>query len=106
MIPPPTTSDCNPEMPMIPLEISSTMQARHDRRWRRHPRAAEVDWANPQSNEKLARVAAKVIASGSKAGGRGDPVAELKAFIIRAAADTGIKASLKNDIVSHSKPPA
>jgi len=59
MILPSTTSDCNPEMPMIPLEISSTMQARHDRRWRRHPRAAEVDWANPQLNEKLAPVAAK-----------------------------------------------
>jgi len=43
MILPSTTSDCNPEMPMIPLEISSTMQARHDRRWRRHPRAAQVD---------------------------------------------------------------
>ncbi len=84
------------------MEISSTMQARHGRRWRRHPRGAEVDWANPPSHEKLARVAAKAIASGSKTGRRGDAVAELKAFIIRAAADPGIKASLKNDIVSHS----
>ncbi len=62
----------------------------------------EADRANPQLNEKLARIAAKAIASGSKTGRRGDPVAELKAFIIRAAADPGIKTSLKNDIVSHS----
>jgi hypothetical protein len=62
----------------------------------------EADRANPQLNEKLARVAAKAIASGSKTGRGGDPVAELKAFIIRAAADPGIKTSLKNDIASHS----
>jgi hypothetical protein len=62
----------------------------------------EADRANPQLNEKLARVAAKAIASGNKTGRSGDPVAELKAFTIRAAADPGIKTSLKNDIVSHS----
>ena len=62
----------------------------------------EADRANPQLNEKLARIAAKAIASGSKTGRRGDPVAELKAFIIRAAADPGTKTSLKNDIVSRS----
>jgi hypothetical protein len=62
----------------------------------------EADRANPQLNEKLARLAAKAIASGSKTGRRGDPIAELKAFIIRAAADPAIKTSLKNDIVSRS----
>jgi hypothetical protein len=62
----------------------------------------EADRANPRLNEKLARVAAKAIASGSKTGRGGDPVAELKAFIIRAAADPGIKTSLKNDVVSRS----
>jgi hypothetical protein len=62
----------------------------------------EADRANPQLNEKLARVAAKAIASGNKTGRSGDPVAELKAFIMRAAADPGIRTSLKNDIVSRS----
>jgi hypothetical protein len=62
----------------------------------------EADRADPQLNVKLARVAAKAIASGSRTGRRGDPIAELKAFIIRAAADPAIKTSLKNDILSHS----
>jgi hypothetical protein len=62
----------------------------------------EADRANPQLNEKLARVAAKAIASGSKTGRSGDPVAELKAFTIRAAVDPGVKTSLKNDIASHT----
>ena len=62
----------------------------------------EADRANPQLNEKLARVAAKAIASGSRTGRSGDPVAELKAFIVRAAIDPGIKTSLKSDVGSHA----
>jgi hypothetical protein len=62
----------------------------------------EADRANPQLNEKLVRVAAKAIASGSRTGRSGDPVAELKAFTIRAAVDPRVKTSLKNDIASHT----
>jgi hypothetical protein len=62
----------------------------------------EADRANPQLNEKLARLAAKAMASGSKTGRSGDPIAELKAFTIRAAADPAVRTSLRNDIVSHA----
>jgi len=62
----------------------------------------EAGRANPQLNEKLARLAAKAMASGSKTGRSGDPIAELKAFTIRAAADPAVRTSLRNDIVSHA----
>ena len=59
---------------------------------------SEVDRANPELNAKLARIAAKAIASGRPTGRSGNPVAELKAFTIRAAVDPTNKASLKNDL--------
>jgi hypothetical protein len=62
----------------------------------------EPDRADPHLNEKLTRVAAKAIASGSKTGRGGDPVAELKAFVMRAAADPDIKTRLQGDIAACS----
>ncbi|SIO28383.1 hypothetical protein SAMN05443247_03492 [Bradyrhizobium erythrophlei] len=59
---------------------------------------SEADRASPQLNAKLARVAAKSIAAGLPTGRIGNPVAELKAFVIRAAADPASKAGLKADL--------
>jgi hypothetical protein len=59
---------------------------------------SEADRASPQLNARLARVAAKSIAAGSPTGRIGNPVAELKAFVVRAAADASSKASLKADL--------
>ena len=59
---------------------------------------SESDRANPQLNAKLARIAAKAIAAGVPTGRSGNPVAELKAFAIRAAVDPTCKASLKSDL--------
>ncbi len=59
---------------------------------------SEADRAAPQLNARLARVAAKSIAAGSPTGRTGNPVAELKAFVVRAAADPSSKASLKTDL--------
>jgi len=59
---------------------------------------SESDRANPQLNAKLARIAAKAIAAGAPTGRSGNPVAELKAFAIRAAVDPACKASLKSDL--------
>jgi|SRR5450631_1661289 hypothetical protein len=61
---------------------------------------SEADRANPQLNARLARIAAKAIAAGVPTGRSGNPVAELKAFTIRAAADPASKASLKSDLDS------
>jgi hypothetical protein len=58
----------------------------------------ESDRANPQLNAKLARIAAKAIAAGLSTGRSGNPVAELKSFVIRAAVDPTCKASLKSDL--------
>jgi len=58
---------------------------------------SEGDRASPQLNAKLARVAARAIASGLPTGRTGNPVAELKAFAVRAAADPASRASLKSD---------
>ncbi|MFB9269622.1 hypothetical protein ACFFWD_42020 [Bradyrhizobium erythrophlei] len=58
----------------------------------------EADRANPQLNARLARVAAQSIAAGTPTGRIGNPVAELKAFVIRATADPISKASLKADL--------
>ena len=60
----------------------------------------EADRANPQLNEKLARVAAKTIASKTQTDRTGNPAAELKAFILRAAADPTIKASLRGNLAA------
>jgi hypothetical protein len=59
---------------------------------------SQADRANPQLNAKLARVAAKSIAAGTPTGRIGNPVAELKAFVVQAAADPSSKASLKADL--------
>lgn len=59
---------------------------------------SEADRANPQLNAKLARVAAKAIASGLPTGRIGNPVAELKAFTVRAAADPTSRAGLKSEL--------
>jgi hypothetical protein len=59
---------------------------------------SESDRANPQLNAKLARIAAKAIASGVPTGRSGNPVAELKTFAIRAAVDPTSKTSLKSDL--------
>lgn len=59
---------------------------------------SEADRAAPPLNARLARVAAKSIAAGSPTGRTGNPIAELKAFVIRAAADPSNKASLKADL--------
>jgi hypothetical protein len=59
---------------------------------------SEADRANPQLNAKLARVAAKAIASGMPTGRSGNPIAELKAFAVRAAADPTSMAGLKSDL--------
>jgi hypothetical protein len=59
---------------------------------------SEADRSNPQLNEKLARVAAKTIANGMATGRIGNPVAELKAFAVRAAADPVSRARLKSDL--------
>jgi hypothetical protein len=59
---------------------------------------SESDRANPQMNAKLARVSAKAIASGLSTGRSGNPVAELKAFIVRAAADPPSRTDLKSDL--------
>jgi hypothetical protein len=59
---------------------------------------SEADRANPQMNAKLARIAAKAIATGLPTGRSGNPVAELKGFAIRAAVDPTCKASLKSDL--------
>jgi hypothetical protein len=61
---------------------------------------SQSDRANPQLNEKLARVAAKRIASGGQAERNGDPIAELKAFIVLASADPTVKDILKSDLAA------
>jgi hypothetical protein len=48
---------------------------------------SEADSANPQPNAKLARAAAQSIATRSPTGRSGNPVAELKSFVVRAAVD-------------------
>ena len=63
---------------------------------------SETDRANPQLNAKLARVSAKAIASGTPTGRNGNPVAELKAFAVRAAADPVSRADLKSDLDAHT----
>lgn len=59
---------------------------------------SESDRASPQINAKLARIAAKTIAAGLSTGRSGNPVAELKSFVIRAAVDPTCKANLKSDL--------
>jgi hypothetical protein len=59
---------------------------------------SQADRANPELNARLARVAARSIAAGTPTGRIGNPIAELKAFVVRAAADPSSKASLKADL--------
>jgi len=59
---------------------------------------SEAERADPQLNARLARVAAKSIAAGTPTGRTGNPVAELKAFVIRTASDPSSRANLKADL--------